>query len=369
MIRTTTLAALTLALMSATRAGPAAPMRPMRRRRSCPAPMADYPPDARRPQGAAAATQQAARPASDSRMRRRAICSAAAMPRRAPAISRRARRPAMNRPAAPSAARWAARRWAPSSAAPPAMPARAPPIGAGAGLIAGTADRCRQCPPRGQRCRSATMPTPIMPAWTRPNDDAADAAYALWPAAAWAIRLWPPTAAGAYPPPAPYYYGAYPYPYPYYYGPAVTFGFGFGGYHGWHGGGVAWRPLAPLGRSDCFCRRRPGCMVRPFSFSGSAMPPKAQSRQAQSAAAAHPDPAAGDRAHSRRRQPAAERRCRHHPVSPRPWRSFPSGRCHRGQPRRHRPGKPGGVERADPQGHDQGGMAASDRADAGRPGL
>jgi len=37
------------------------------------------------------------------------------------------------------------------------------------------------------------------------------------------------------PPPAPYYYGPYPYPYyypPYYYGPGVSFGFGFGGFHG-----------------------------------------------------------------------------------------------------------------------------------------
>ena len=69
----------------------------------------------------------------------RATCSAAAMPRRAPAMSRRARPPAMSRPTAPSAARWAARRWAPPSAAPAAMPAPAPLIGAGAGLIAGTA--------------------------------------------------------------------------------------------------------------------------------------------------------------------------------------------------------------------------------------
>lgn len=38
------------------------------------------------------------------------------------------------------------------------------------------------------------------------------------------------------PPPPPPYYGGTPYPYPYYYppyyGPAVTFGFGFGGFHG-----------------------------------------------------------------------------------------------------------------------------------------
>ena len=93
-----------------------------------------------------------------------------------------------------------------------------------------------------------------------------------------------------------------PYPYPYYgpyYGPGLGFGFGF---RRWR---MAWRrslaPPSALGRSDCFCRERPGCMVRPFSFGPVPHAAESQSRQAQSAAAAHPDLAAGHRPHSRRR--------------------------------------------------------------------
>ena len=47
------------------------------------------------------------------------------------------------------------------------------------------------------------------------------------------------------PPPPRYYYGYGPYPVSLsllspYYGPAVSFGFGFGGYHGWRGLGRRW---------------------------------------------------------------------------------------------------------------------------------
>ena len=91
-------------------------------------------------------------------------------------------------------------------------------IGAGAGLIAGTAvgaDNAR----RRRAMSSATMPTPIMPAWTKPITarppmtrrlrlwlSAAVATAIMAAAAARLLRLWP-----------------YPYPYyPYYYGPSLS---------------------------------------------------------------------------------------------------------------------------------------------------
>ena len=40
----------------------------------------------------------------------------------------------------------------------------------------------------------------------------------------------------AYGPPPPAYYGPSPYYYPPYYGPSISLGFGFGGNHGWRGG-------------------------------------------------------------------------------------------------------------------------------------
>jgi hypothetical protein len=96
-------------------------------------------------------------------------------------------------------------------------------IGAGAGLIAGTAvgsDNAHRAASNVERAYSA--------AYYACMDEADD-------------RGPPPGDRDyAYGPPPPPYYGPYPYPYyypPYYYGPSVSLGFGFGGYHGWHGGG------------------------------------------------------------------------------------------------------------------------------------
>jgi hypothetical protein len=106
-------------------------------------------------------------------------------------------------------------------------------IGAGAGLLAGTAvgsanaqaaasDVQRNYAAAYYACMGGQGPGNTAYGYGPPP-----------PPGAYPPGAYPP---GAYPPP-PYYYGGYPYgPYPYpYYGPAVTFGFGFGGYHGWHG--------------------------------------------------------------------------------------------------------------------------------------
>lgn len=94
-------------------------------------------------------------------------------------------------------------------------------IGAGAGLIAGTAigsDNAHRAAADVERAYS-------------------DAYYACMDEAD--DRGPPPPRDYAYgPPPPPAYYAPYPYYYPpYYYGPSISLGFGFGGYHGWHGGG------------------------------------------------------------------------------------------------------------------------------------
>lgn len=103
-------------------------------------------------------------------------------------------------------------------------------IGAGAGLLAGSAvgaENARQAASDVQRRYADAYYACMHEA--RVDQNGRD--YASGPAP-------------AYGPPPPYYYGygpppyAYPYPYyPYsypYYGPSVTFGFGFGG--GWHDG-------------------------------------------------------------------------------------------------------------------------------------
>lgn len=100
-------------------------------------------------------------------------------------------------------------------------------IGAGAGLIGGTAvgaDNARQAAADVERNYANAYYACMGEANAGPDD----ADYAYGPA------YGPPPPGGYYPPPPPpYYYGPYPYPYPYYpyYGPSVTFGFGFGGYH------------------------------------------------------------------------------------------------------------------------------------------
>jgi hypothetical protein len=96
-------------------------------------------------------------------------------------------------------------------------------IGAGAGLVAGTAigsDNARHAASDVERAYADAYNACMSEA-----DDRGPAGqdYAYGP-----------------PPPPPAYYAPYPYPYyypPYYYGPAVSFGFGFGGYRGFHGGG------------------------------------------------------------------------------------------------------------------------------------
>ena len=104
-------------------------------------------------------------------------------------------------------------------------------IGAGAGLIGGTAvgaDNARAAAADVERNYANAYYACMGEANAGPDD----AGYAYGPA------YGPPPPGGYYPPPPPpYYYGPYPYPYPYYpyYGPSVTFGFGFGGFHrGFH---------------------------------------------------------------------------------------------------------------------------------------
>jgi hypothetical protein len=96
-------------------------------------------------------------------------------------------------------------------------------IGAGAGLIAGTAigsDNARHAANDVERAYGEAYNACMSEADDRgrPGDrDYADRDY-------------------AYGPPPPAYYAPYPYYYPPYYGPAVSFGFGFGGFHGYRGG-------------------------------------------------------------------------------------------------------------------------------------
>jgi len=108
-------------------------------------------------------------------------------------------------------------------------------IGAGAGLVGGTAMGANNA-----RAAAADVERAYADAYYACMGEAAnygpdDEDYAYGPA-------YGPPPPAVYPP-APYYYGPYPYPYPYpyypYYGPSVTFGFGFGpSYHGgfrrWH---------------------------------------------------------------------------------------------------------------------------------------
>lgn len=118
-------------------------------------------------------------------------------------------------------------------------------IGAGAGLIGGTAvgaDNARRAASDVQNDYAAAYYACMGEADNGPGD----ATYAYGPPA-----YSPPPGPGGYygPPPPPVYYGygpGYPYPYyPYYgpsYGPSVGFSFGFGGGgRGWGHGGRGWR--------------------------------------------------------------------------------------------------------------------------------
>ena len=134
---------------------------------------------------------------------------------------------------------------------------------------------------------------------------------------------------------------------------------------------LAWRVAGTTAKASltAFDCGRPGCMVPAVFFSGPSMPPKAnpaklnplQLRTLTLLQAIARIPGAV--------QPDAGWRHRHHPVPACPWRSFPSGRCHRASRDATGLENENGVERAGPQGPGQGRMAASDRADAGRPGL
>ena len=103
-------------------------------------------------------------------------------------------------------------------------------IGAGAGLIGGTAVGANNAQHAAADVERAYADA-YYACMGEANGGPGDADYAYGP---------PPP--GGYPPPPPYYYGPYPYPYPYYYpypypyyGPGVTFGFGWhGGYRGFH---------------------------------------------------------------------------------------------------------------------------------------
>jgi len=105
-------------------------------------------------------------------------------------------------------------------------------IGAGAGLIGGTAvgaDNARAAAADVQRNYADAYYACMGEANAAPDD--ADYAYGPPPPGAYPP---PPPVAYPYPPPA-YYYGPgyYPYPYPYY-GPGIGFSFGFGGHRGFH---------------------------------------------------------------------------------------------------------------------------------------
>jgi hypothetical protein len=108
-------------------------------------------------------------------------------------------------------------------------------IGAGAGLLAGTAVGSANA----QHAASDVERNYAEAYYACMGQGPDGASYAEGPPPP--PMAYPPPAAypppGAYPPPPPYY-GPYPYPYPYYYGPAVSFGFGFGG---WHRGFHHWR--------------------------------------------------------------------------------------------------------------------------------
>jgi len=108
-------------------------------------------------------------------------------------------------------------------------------IGAGAGLIGGTAvgaDNARRAAADVERDYASAYYACM-----------GEADYNPGPASTYARGDYdypPPPPAYYYPPPPPpayYGYGPYPYPYPYYYGPAyrpgVSFGFSFGGGHRW----------------------------------------------------------------------------------------------------------------------------------------
>jgi len=107
-------------------------------------------------------------------------------------------------------------------------------IGAGAGLIAGTAigsDNAHRAAADVERAYSDAYYACMDEADDR-GPPPGDRRYAYGPA-------YPDYDYG---PPPPAYYAPYPYYYPpYYYGPSVSLGFGFGGYHGGHGGGRGFR--------------------------------------------------------------------------------------------------------------------------------
>ena len=104
-------------------------------------------------------------------------------------------------------------------------------IGAGAGLLAGTAIGSANAQHAASDVER-NYADAYYACMSQGSDDTSYAEAPPPPPAAYPPAAYPPAA--AYPPPPPYYYEPYPYPYPYYYGPAVSFGFGFGG---WHGGG------------------------------------------------------------------------------------------------------------------------------------
>ena len=98
-------------------------------------------------------------------------------------------------------------------------------IGAGAGLLAGTAVGSANAQAAAGDVQRNYAQAYYACMGGGPGPDGASYAYGAPPPGAY-----PP---GAYPPPPPYYYGApYPYPYPYYYGGPVI-GVGFGGWHHW----------------------------------------------------------------------------------------------------------------------------------------
>jgi hypothetical protein len=102
-------------------------------------------------------------------------------------------------------------------------------IGGGAGLLAGTAVGSANA----QAAASDVQRNYAQAYYACMGQGPDGASYAEAPPPPPPGYGYPPP--GAYPPPPPYYYGPYPYPYPYpyYWGPPVV-GVGFG--FGWHGG-------------------------------------------------------------------------------------------------------------------------------------
>jgi hypothetical protein len=105
-------------------------------------------------------------------------------------------------------------------------------IGAGAGLIAGTAigsDNAHHAAADVEHAYSDAYYACMDEADDRgPLPGDRDYAYGPPPS-----PVYGPAYGPVY---GPAYYAPYPYYYPPYYGPSVSLGFGFGGYHGWRGG-------------------------------------------------------------------------------------------------------------------------------------